>query len=349
MDPKHSLVHSEFVRRTLAVVAIVSLFAVLLMLTWRAIEVLLLFFAGILLGVALRGVADALHGKLALPERAALATSILGLFGLVVLAAWLLGPHLVQGMQRLASDIPHSLAQLNQHVENVGWLQQSLDRIGRSLNDGIENRLFAQLAGIFSTALGGITGLLIILAIGIYLSLNPRLYIEGAVRLVPPRHRHRTRQVLAAQGHSLRWWLLGRIGSMTVVGVLTWVGLMLLGIPLASTLALLAALLSFVPNIGPILSAIPAVLVGFSVSPLMALYVVAVYVLVQTVESYLITPFIQQRAVAMPPALLLIVQLVMGVWVGAIGIFLATPLMVVLMVAVRMLYIEDVLGDTGSG
>ncbi len=136
---------------------------------------------------------------------------------------------------------------------------------------------------------------------------------------------------------------------MTVVGILTWAGLMILGIPLAFTLAVIAGLLSFVPNIGPILSALPAVLVGLSVSPIMAVYVIGVYVLVQTVESYLITPFIQQRAVAMPPALLLIVQLIMGVWVGVIGIFLATPLTVALMVAVRMLYIEDVLGDTDAG
>lgn len=347
MEPRPGLTHSDFIRRTLAVVGIVTLFALLLMLTWRVIEVLLLSFAGVLLGIGLRGIADLLRHRLRLPEWSALLISIAGFFLLLGVAAWILGPHLVQGIERLTDDIPQSVAKLNQQVEQVAWLQNMLHRAAGSFGGGIEHRLFSRLAGIFSTALGGITGFLIIIAIGAYLSLNPSLYIEGLIRLVPPRRRQRMREVLAAQGHSLRWWLLGRISSMTVVGILTWAGLMLLGIPLAFTLAVIAGLLSFVPNIGPILSAIPAVFVGLSVSPAMALYVAGVYVIVQTIESYLITPFIQQRAVAMPPALLLIVQLIMGVWVGVIGIFLATPLTVALMVAVRMLYIEDALGDTG--
>ncbi len=345
MEPKPSLRNSDFLRRILAAAAIVSLFAVLLMLTWQAIEVLLLFFAGILLGAGLRGIADILHHKLHIPEWSALLVAILGFFVILGVAAWILGPHLVQGIERLSEDIPQSLAQLDQKLQHVEWLQRAIHRATESFGDGIKHRLVSHLAGMFSTALGGITGFLIIIAIGVYLSINPNLYVNGVIRLAPVRSRQRLRQVIAAQGHSLRWWLLGRISSMTVVGILTWAGLMILGIPLAFTLAVIAGLLSFVPNIGPILSALPAVLVGLSVSPMTAVYVIGVYVVVQTVESYLITPFIQQRAVAMPPALLLIVQLIMGVWVGVIGIFLATPLTVALMVAVRMLYIEDVLGD----
>lgn len=343
-----NLTHAQLVHRTLVVVGLVALVTALLILAWQAVDVLLLFFAGVLLSIALRGVARLLQRYARLPEKPALAISLIGFLLLLGAAAWLLGPHLVHGLQRLASDIPQSIEKLSTDVAEVDWLWRGLQHALESFSDGIENRLFSHLAGMFSTALGTLTGLLIIIALGAYLSIAPNLYANGLVRLIPQRSRPRAREVLAAQGHTLRWWLLGRVTSMLIVGALTWIGLLLLDVPLAFTLAAIAGLLSFVPNIGPILSAIPAVLVGLSVSPVMALYVIGLYVAVQTVESYMITPMIQQRAVAMPPALLLLVQLVMGVWVGVVGILLATPLMVVIMVAVRMLYIEDALGDHPS-
>lgn len=348
MEPRNKEQSGQFVRRTLVVIGLGAMAIAALVLVSQAVDVLLLFFAGILLGVGLRGIADLLRARTGMPEWSALLLAIVAFFIFLGGAVWLLGPHLIQGLQQLSDDIPQSIDKLNHDMEQIGWLWRGLQHAIDTVRSGMEHRLFSHLAGFFSTALGGVTGLLIIIAIGVYLSLNPELYTKGVLRLVPPRHRPRARQVISAQGHSLRWWLLGRISSMTVVGLLTWLGLLALGIPLAVTLAVIAGLLSFVPNIGPIVSAIPAVLVGLSVSPSMALYVIGVYVVVQTVESYFITPFIQQRAVAMPPALLLIVQLVMGVWVGAIGILLATPLTVAIMVLVRMLYIEDFLGDTES-
>ncbi len=187
MEPKPSLRNSDFLRRALAVVALVSLFAVLLMLTWQAIEVLLLFFAGMLLGVGLRGIADTLHHKLRIPEWSALLIAVVGFFVILGVAAWILGPHLVQGIERLSDDIPQSLAQLDQQLQHVEWLQRAIHRATDSFGDGIKHRLVSHLAGMFSTALGGITGFLIIIAIGVYLSINPTLYINGVVRLAPVR------------------------------------------------------------------------------------------------------------------------------------------------------------------
>lgn len=132
---------------------------------------------------------------------------------------------------------------------------------------------------------------------------------------------------------------------MAVVGILTWLGLVLLQVPLAMTLAILAALLSFVPNVGPILSAIPAALVGLAQSPTTALYVVGLYVAVQTIESYLITPLIQREAVLLAPALVLTMQLAFGLLFGFLGLLVATPLTVILVVLVKMLYLEDRLGE----
>src|SRR5690606_44568 len=114
--------------------------------------------------------------------------------------------------------------------------------------------------------------------------------------------------------------------SMTVVGVLTGAGLWLLGLPLAFILGALAALLAFIPNIGPVLAAVPAVLLALADGPTTVLWVIGIYVGVQAVESYLITPVVQQESVSLPPALTISFQLLMGVLYGILGLALATPL-----------------------
>ena len=149
------------------------------------------------------------------------------------------------------------------------------------------------------------------------------------------------REVLAAVGSTLRWWLWGKLLGMLVIGVLTTLGLWRLGVPLALTLGLLAALLTFIPNIGPILAVIPAALLD---SPAKALYVLGLYLPIQTVESYLITPLVQRLTISMPSALTITAQLVLGVLLGAMGVVLATPLTAAAVVLMKMLYVEDALG-----
>jgi predicted PurR-regulated permease PerM len=132
---------------------------------------------------------------------------------------------------------------------------------------------------------------------------------------------------------------------MGVVGLLTGVGLLIAGVPTPLALGLLAALLSFVPYVGPILSFIPAVLIALTVSLTKVFYVVLVFGIVQTLESYLVTPLVQRRAVSLPPVILITAQIAMGVLAGATGVLLATPLAVCVIVLLQMLYVEDVLGD----
>jgi predicted PurR-regulated permease PerM len=193
-----------------------------------------------------------------------------------------------------------------------------------------------------------LTSGLVVIIIGLYAAATPTVYINGIVRLLPPSRRQRGRAVLRALGQALRWWLVGRIASMAVVGVLTAIGLWVAGVPLAFVLGLIAALLSFVPYIGPLAAVIPAALVALAEDPTKVIYVFALYGAVQLLESYLITPLIQERAVSIPPAVLIAAQVIMGVLAGAAGVLMATPLAVVLIVLVQMLYLEDVLGDSVS-
>jgi predicted PurR-regulated permease PerM len=177
------------------------------------------------------------------------------------------------------------------------------------------------------------------------MAVAPDFYTEGIIHLVPIESHARAREVLRAIGQTLRWWLLGRWVSMIVVGLLTAAGLWLIGVPLTLTFGLLAALLTFIPYLGPLLSAVPPTLLAFTQQPQQALYVILVYLGIQSVESYLVTPLVQQRTVSLPPALTLTEQVVLGLLLGGIGVILATPLFAVLVVLVKMLYIEDMLGE----
>jgi len=123
---------------------------------------------------------------------------------------------------------------------------------------------------------------------------------------------------------------------------------MLLGAPFAVALALLAGLMEFVPYIGPFIAAVPAILVGFAEGPELALKIGLLFLAIQMIESYVLAPLIQHRAVHLPPATILFAQVLMGAIVGALGVAVATPLAAAVMVAVSMLYVEDALGDKGA-
>jgi predicted PurR-regulated permease PerM len=146
----------------------------------------------------------------------------------------------------------------------------------------------------------------------------------------------------------LRWWLIGRLASMAIIAVLTSLGLWLLGMPLALSLGLLSGVLSFVPYIGSVGSAIPPVLIALASSTELALYVVVLYTVVHVVEGYILVPLMQRRMGHLLPALTLVAQAILGALFGILGLTLATPLAAAALVAVRMLYVEDVLHDDTS-
>jgi predicted PurR-regulated permease PerM len=176
---------------------------------------------------------------------------------------------------------------------------------------------------------------------------QPRPYVDGFLFLVPRPRRKRAREVISEIGNVLRRWLVGQSLLAAGVALLTGVGLLLIGAPFAVTLALFAGLMEFVPYIGPFVAAIPAILVGFAEGPELALKIALLFLAIQMIESYLLAPLIQHKAVYLPPAAILFAQVLMGAIIGALGVAVATPLAAVVMVAVSMLYVEDALGDKG--
>jgi predicted PurR-regulated permease PerM len=209
----------------------------------------------------------------------------------------------------------------------------------------MDSEVVQRVGGWITSALGMLATTIIILAFGVYYAISPSLYIDSALRLAPSARRERLGDVIGHIGAALRSWLAGRFISMVLVAGGTWLGLEFIGVPIALALGFLAGALSFVPNVGPILGSIPGIIVALSVSPMTAVWAAVVYVSVQAVESYAITPFIEFRAVSLPPGFLLAVQLLLGLLAGILGLFLATPLAVVAVVALQMLYLQDVLGE----
>lgn len=349
VDKPTYLTKQPFNQRLLITISTITLVGIGLLLSWYIADVLLLIFAGILLAVLLHGVAVQLNTYTRIPIAWATFIAVMLLMLSLIGTVWLLGPPLVVGINELMDRLPQALNQLQSFVQSYGFtIDLPATPLQNTLRTLLSSGIISRLTDWFSNAIGVFTGLLIIVFSGLYFILEPNTYITGLLRLMPITKRQRANSVLENIGHSLRWWFLGRFCSMAVVGIFTYVGLVWLSVPAAFALATFAALLSFIPNLGPILSTIPAVMVGLAQGPTTALYILGLYVGIQTIESYFITPMIQRSAVSLPPVFLLLVQLAMSVIFGALGLLLATPLAVILVISTQMLYIEDVLGDRAT-
>jgi predicted PurR-regulated permease PerM len=217
--------------------------------------------------------------------------------------------------------------------------------VGKVVDAGTGSAAVKQATRIINTVVTSVLTLFVVLVTGIYLAAQPGMYVNGVVKLAPHARRARYREVLARLGHTLRWWMIGQLVPMAVIGTLTAIGLKVIGVPMWLFLGLLAGLFNFIPNFGPLISGVPAYLLALSESPTKAMWVVLLYVIAQSLEGYVLTPLVQRRAVEMPPALLILFQVLAGLLLGALGVVLAAPLLAVALVAIRMLYVEDVLGD----
>jgi predicted PurR-regulated permease PerM len=339
---------SNFIRQLLIVVGVVALTFILLFTLWQTIQALLLLFAAVLLAILLDGAARWLSQHTPLSRLAALALVVTLVVGLLIAAIWLAIPTLSEQANQLSQNLGEAGQAGRAWLEQRDWGQFTLRRLS-ALEEGVTGQPATADAARFFARLGqGITGLIVILFTGLLLAIEPSLYLNGLLRLVPPSRRGRARQVLQTVGQTLYSWLLSRLIAMIIVGVLTIAGLLLLRIPLAVLLGLIAGLLSFIPIIGAILAIIPALIIALAAGPQQALYVLLLYLAIQAVETYLITPWLTEEEAGLPAALTIISQVAGGFLFGSLGITLGPPLAAVLVVLVKMLYVEDLLGDRSA-
>ena len=323
-------------RRTLSLTVIAAGLALLLVF---APQVPLIVFAGVLFAILIRGGGGWIACRF--PVGTGWGMLIFWLLVLTTLgaASVLLAPVIIAQLDQLARELPAAFEDLQGRLESTAWGDWLLHS---ALPQEIAP---ADATGVVTSATFGTFGALgtvvIVVIIGIYGAIDPHPYRNGFVALLAPSLRERGGAVLELAAETLRRWLVGRILSMATVGVLTAFGLWLIQVPLAAILGVIAALLAFIPNLGPVLSVVPAVLLALPEGLTTVLLVLAIYAGVQTVESYLLTPLIQQRQVSLPAALILAVQVLMGILFGFLGLMLATPLAALLVMLTREVYVQD--------
>jgi predicted PurR-regulated permease PerM len=324
---------------------VAALFVVALWLLRAAAQPLLLLFAGVLFGTSLRGAAEFVARNFGWRVGWSLAACFtLALLVWLGAMLWIV-PSLVAESADLIEKTKEAIDRL-QAASPWSFVRRLLP--GPASGGQQLRQLLGEATGALATAAGLLGSVVFVLFVSLYVAVSPAPYRQGLIRLVPPRHRERARELLDALAQTLRRWLLGRAASMLAVGIATALGTWALGIPLAPTLGVLAGVLGFVPNIGPIVSAVPAVLVAFTVSPLHALYALGLYLSINLADGYGLTPWLQRRAVSLPPALILSGQIVTAALWGVLGVILSTPLLACLVVLIRTLYVEDTLEPGGN-
>jgi predicted PurR-regulated permease PerM len=318
-----------------------------LALLWFSMYVLLLTFAGVLLAVFLLAMADGVRRVTGLSRGWSLGVALLASAGIISVVIRMLAPKVTTQLEELRETLPAAVAELGQAVEQyrVGeFLIRELPEVDE-LRGLVTPAIAEGAAALLTTTAFGLVGFVVIFFIGLYIAVSPDMYFNGLVRLFPPRRRRRMAELFTAVNDTLRWWLIARILAMVFVGVATGLGLWALGVPMWLTLGVIAGALDFVPNVGPIVAAVPALIIAFGESPRMALYVLILYFIVQQVESYVVTPIVQQRTVSLPPVVTVVAQVLFFILAGPLGLLLATPIAAVVLVLVKGLYVQDALGD----
>jgi predicted PurR-regulated permease PerM len=324
----------------------VAIGGTLVLAVWLVSDLVLVVFLAILIAIMLRGVSDWLAHHTGLPRHAMLAVVAVGAAAALLGLAYYIGPRLVSEGETLASQLQSQVDHLRAAYGNTPWGKALLHALPPE--QGGQSHLASVAGTVATSTLGGLATAVVLIVTALYFAISPGLYVRGFLRLIPIPHRRRARHVLLDMGRTLKWWSLGQTIDMAVVGVLTGVGLLLLGVPLALALGVLAGLFTFVPYFGAIAAAVPAVLVALSLGWQTALWVALLFLGCHAIEGYVISPLVQRSTVDLPPAVTILSMTVLGTIFGPMGIVLGTPAAAALLVLVREVYVGDVLGDRSA-
>jgi predicted PurR-regulated permease PerM len=322
----------------------IALWAVLGLLAWRLTGVILISFSAILIAAALTVIAQGLRRLVPLPRRLAIILATLLMFGILAAIVALYGWRIAGQFDEIFAKASQGAHAVLGYAQAHDWSRYLLQRAsGAQVTDATDF-----LAPLLGSLLGTTTRYLaygaIMLVCGIFLALDPDRYRRGLLVLVPAERQSRAQAFLDRAGATLNRWLVSRLVVMGAIGVLASAGLMALGIPAALTLGLTGALLTFIPYLGALMAAAPAVLVAFTISPSLAVWTGLMFWGVHFIEGTFITPIVQDEEVSLPPVLTIFGTLACTVLFGPSGIVLASPLILVLIVAIQVFYLEGALG-----
>jgi predicted PurR-regulated permease PerM len=299
---------------------------------------LLLIFAGIVLASMLDGGTRLLGRVLPIGRGWRLAIVTIAAIGFIVWTFIYAGTELVGQAERLKDTISSQVDRILAWANAMHLTGGAIDvqQIGGQLMGSL-----GRLGSAVSSALGVVTSAIMILVIGIFIAVEPRLYQRGVAWMLPSDSRDRFYRSAERMGFVMRRLMAGRLIGMAVEGVGTWLLLMAGGVPMAALLGILTGLLAFLPNIGAIISGVLIVLAGFSVDVNHGFWAIAVYFIVQTVDGYLIVPYVAKKTVDMAPALVLGAQLLAGALFGLMGLMLADPMVAMIKTALEQKSDDD--------
>ncbi|MBE9076123.1 AI-2E family transporter [Romeria aff. gracilis LEGE 07310] len=324
------------------------LFVALLYILWKIRQVLLLAFTAVAFATVLNHLVRRLQ-KLGIPRGAAVGLTVVGVLGILAAAIAFIAPSLVSKIPESASLSEQGLIRIQE------WYGQFQGMIPGQVLQGVSTQdLWQRLREansnwtggffkVFSGSVNFVLDLLLVIVVTIMLLSNPMAYRRVFLLAFPKFYRSRADDILTDCENALVGWAIGIGFNMVVITLLSGLGLWFLGVPLPIVNAILAGLLTFIPNVGPFLSVIPPTLMALTVSPWRAIAVVILYIVIQQVESNLLTPLVMKRQVSLLPAITLLSQVIFAAFFGLLGLFLALPLVVVLQVWAKALLVEDIL------
>jgi len=331
--PARPMAEPVFIRRVLIVVGILAFVAALYLLS----DLLLLAFGSVLVAVVLRAIARSISRRTSLGQRLSLAAAGLGVVALLGGFGYLFGGQISDQLYALIEKLPAAAASLS---KSAPFLSVSELVKGSSVGN-----LVASALSWGTTVFGGLATLIIVLIAGVYIAINPEIYRSGFVMLFPKGVQPQVEETVDSAGDALRLWLGAQLLAMIIIGVMIGAGLAFIGVPSALGLGFIAAVLEFVPIMGPIVAAVPALLLASTQSWEMVGWTLGLFVIVQQIESNIIMPLVSGRAVKLPPAVGLFAVVAIGILFGPLGLLLGYPLAIVIDVAVRRLYVREALGE----
>lgn len=315
---------------------------------WSMGDIVLLVFAAALVACLLRGGAETLATRIGGPPGLWLAVIVLVLLAVLGFEIGVRGPIIAGELHDIWGQVRGEATGFWERYGTADWLQPVLGRAKGYFDEGTQ-KIAGVAAGVGTSTLGGLGSLLVMLVTAIFFAIDPALYVDGTARLMPKAWRPHAVETMGEIARVLRWWFVGQFIDMCAVGILTGIGLYALGVKLAFTLALIAALFNFVPYVGALAGAVPAVLIAFGQGPQTAVYTAILFLVVQTLEGNLIAPLIQKRTVELAPVLTIMSQTVLGSLFGPLGLVLATPLTAAGVELVKKVWVEGVLDDRVDG
>jgi predicted PurR-regulated permease PerM len=338
---------ARYLQKLLITVAVAVV--ALLVLRWR--EVFLLGFGAALIAVLLRALANPIRRRTPLNAAWSLAAAVIGLLALIGLAAWFVGAQVAAQFDQLSQVLPKAWAATQVELASFPAGQWVLEKLQEARADHSVASNLGVMAGrlgrLTRVGVGVVGDLALVIVAGVYFAAQPQLYRDGLLRLVPAAARGRIAEAVEEAGLSLRKWLVGTGLAMLAMGALIAIGAALLGLPAPLALGLLAGLAEFVPIVGAIVSAIPGLLLASTQGTQTMIWTLVFYVAAHQFEGHVLIPLIQRRVVSVPPALTLFSVLAFGLLFGPLGVILATPLAVVVLVLVKRLYLREDAADIG--